>query len=203
MPDARISRTALLVGLCPLIPIPFVDGMVSGALKRRLYQRIAADEGVALGAAELKTLTDEDISLVGCLWGIVVYPLKKLVKYALIFLIIKECLDWATELVHRAQMVRLAADRGDLPGRAQEVRNAMEGTFARYTHSPVTRVLWRQERPPIPRIEGLDPLSGVAWWLHRSGGGGLMVPDFERRLSGAPDPTEPPAPKDPSAPAEE
>lgn len=186
----RISQAALYVGLCPLIPLPFVDSYVAGIVRRRLYRQLAAERGVSLGDEALETLSEEPFSLVGCLWTVVVWPIKKFVKYALIVLIIKECLDWATELVHRAQMLGLALDRGALPDRAGDVRRAMDGSFAKFSHSPMARIFWRQDRPPVPDLRGDYPLVRVAGWLHRSGGGGLMVPDFDRRLREALRPAE-------------
>jgi len=192
----RISAAALLVGLCPLIPIPLLDGIVASAIKRRLYGDLADERGVTLAKADLKILSSEGFSLVGCLWAIVIWPIKKLVKYVLFFLMVKECFDWATDCIHRAQMIGVALDKGALPQRADDVRAAMESAFRKYSHSPVTRTAWRQDRPPVPDLKGDYPLVKLSGWLHLHGGGGLMVPHFQQHLDGtldAPEVDETPA----------
>lgn len=71
---------ALLVGLTPLIPIPFVDDWVKGLFLRRMVRQVAAARGVQLGSAETEALLQEDF-LSGCLEGCLytlLYLLRKI-----------------------------------------------------------------------------------------------------------------------------
>lgn len=55
-----ILTHAVLVGLTPLIPIPFLDDWVKGIFNRRMVRHLALQRGVVLTHEEIETLTQED-----------------------------------------------------------------------------------------------------------------------------------------------
>ena len=65
----------MLVGLTPLIPVPFVDDLVRGHLMRRMVRALAAERGRALSNEEVQALTeDRGGCLAGCAGQFVVWP---------------------------------------------------------------------------------------------------------------------------------
>jgi len=179
----RTARLAFVAGLCPLIPLPFVDGWVAERVRARCFREIAAERGAALSEEELTVLSSDSFSKLGCAFTLVIFPLKKLFKMVVFVLALKECVDWFTELIHKSRMLERAIDLGALPGRADEVRLAMDGAFANIAASPVERVVLRRDRPRLGG-EAATRLERLALRLHREGGGARLLEDFERRLAG-------------------
>ena len=71
---------ALLVGLTPLIPIPFLDDWVKNIFLRRMVRQISAGRGLTLGNAEVEALLQEDFwsgCVEGCAYS-VLYLLREL-----------------------------------------------------------------------------------------------------------------------------
>jgi hypothetical protein len=71
---------ALLVGLTPLIPIPFLDDWVKNIFLRRMVRQVAAAREVTLGNAEVEALLQEDFwggCVQGCLYSLL-YLLREI-----------------------------------------------------------------------------------------------------------------------------
>jgi hypothetical protein len=67
----RLTFFSVLGGLCPLIPVPFVDDWALGQVQRRMVWEVARDAGVALSSTERKILAGGGESgWPGCLGGI-------------------------------------------------------------------------------------------------------------------------------------
>jgi hypothetical protein len=65
-----ILTHSVLVGLTPLIPIPFLDDWVKGIFSRRMIRQLGLARGVVLAHEEIETLTQEDFwdnCVEGCL----------------------------------------------------------------------------------------------------------------------------------------
>ncbi|MCB9758693.1 MAG: hypothetical protein H6739_02540 [Alphaproteobacteria bacterium] len=186
MSRSKIAHYGLLSGLCPLIPLPFVDEWVLRRVRAALFVELLQAQGVSEAGANADTLSEDTRAFFpGCLWGAFLYPIRKLFRTVLFFLLIKDCLDQATETLHRGQMVLLAAERGLLPAHTAEVRAHMDQACRDQSISPINRFLLRKQRPALPdRLHGerLDPLSGLAAWLQAEGGGGIVIPAFDALL---------------------
>src|SRR5687767_2663958 len=83
-----IATYAVLVGLTPLIPVPFVDDVVEGALVRRFVGALSASRGVTLSDAEVRALSfgSDGGVFKKIARGVFVYPLKKLFRKTFFFL---------------------------------------------------------------------------------------------------------------------
>jgi hypothetical protein len=148
-----------------------------------MYRDLALARGVTLDAATLDVLAeDRSSALMGCLFALIRWPFKKLFRLILYFLTVKDVLDAVAIAGHRATMVQEALEGGYLPAEAEGVRAAMESCFERIRWSPVSRLLWRYERP--------DPgFAPGEWWevrfvrgLQRHGAAGLLLPEYRGRL---------------------
>lgn len=109
-----LATYAVLVGLTPLIPVPFVDDVAKGYFRRRLVRQLASSNGRALSAEELDALTKEgDGGCVrGCLVAAVVYPLKKVFRKVFYFLEWKRAADLTSQTYHFGYLVDQALRRG-------------------------------------------------------------------------------------------
>ena len=145
MKDDPVSQQVLAVGITPLVPLPFLDGIVRARILREIYSRIAQLHGVTLDDETLKILTGfRGNILLGCIFGVIWYPIRKLLRTVIYVLTLKECVDVVSESVIRSEMVRRAVEDGHLPARAEEVRRAMDSAVKRYAGSPVLNFLRRR-----------------------------------------------------------
>ncbi|MFZ5475524.1 MAG: hypothetical protein ACOZNI_02010 [Myxococcota bacterium] len=177
------ARLSLVCGLCALIPLPWVDEWAERNTRRKMYDALAKARGIELDAATLDTLVEDRSSLlVGCLFGVVRWPLKKLFRTFFYFLTIKDVIDGVAHAGLCAAMIDAALDRGALPARAAEVRAEVDLTLARFRWSPVSRLLTGGERPETAWIAAGDALASAVGWLYRHAGGKLVLSDFTARL---------------------
>lgn len=180
----RVSHYALLCGLSAFVPLPWVDGWCERRARRSLYAEIARSMEIPLELDVLTVLTEDRSSLVlGCLGAAVIWPLKKLLRTIFFIFLVKDCVDGVTRAGLCAAMLESALKRGVLPGRASEVRAAMDAALDRFQWSPVSRTLMRRERPEAPWIHAGDPVTGMVGALYRHGGGGLVLADFNARTA--------------------
>jgi len=143
--DDPVSQQVLAVGITPLVPLPFLDGLVRARLLREIYARIAKSQGITLDEETLKILTGvRGNLLLGCIFGVIWYPIRKLLRTIIYVLTLKECVDVVSEAVIRSEMVRRALEDGHLPARAEEVRHAMDSAVKRYAGSPLVNFLRRR-----------------------------------------------------------
>ncbi len=142
--DRRLAGHALMVGLTPLIPVPFVDDLARGYLLRRMVQALGQARGVVLDPPSLDELTREDgggCALGGCAGGCLTWPFRRLLRKVFLFL------EWkrATDLVARTWLYGSMLDgllaqgwrpQGTGPS-ATRVRQAAETAMAEVGTSPV------------------------------------------------------------------
>ena len=180
----QTAHHALLCGLAMLIPLPWVDEYVERRITRALLRNVAVARATPVSEDVLHTLTEDRSNLVvGCLVAAIVWPIKKLFRTVFYFFTMKDFVDTVARAAHRATLFELALDRGLLPGRAEEVRSLMDTLLRQHRVSPVTRTLWRHDRPDLVAIEGTDPAVRAVRWLQRHGGGGVLIDEFQSRTA--------------------
>jgi hypothetical protein len=109
---------AILAGICALSPIPFIDDLFIGAIRRRVLGRIFQAHGVRLSWEQRRALTRGHRGcLVGCLLAVVVYPVRKIFRKVFYFLAVKEAVDVASLLLHQSWLVEHALSRGCVDAR--------------------------------------------------------------------------------------
>ncbi len=113
-PRQTIATYAVLVGLTPLIPVPFLDDLVEAALVRRFVRGLAASRGVALDDNEVRGLNFDGGGgfFKKVARGVFVYPLKKLFRKTFFFLEGKRVVDLASLTFCRGYLLDLAFARG-------------------------------------------------------------------------------------------
>jgi hypothetical protein len=144
-----LATFALVVALTTWIPLPLLDRLAENAVRRRMTRAVAVGHGVELDDEAVKLLSDTPSGgCVGCLVAVVLWPIKKVLKFLLTFLQFKDMADLGSDAVHRGLLLAEALEQGWLPGDAQKVREAMDRALARVETRPVERTLrgiWREE----------------------------------------------------------
>jgi hypothetical protein len=147
----QIGLHGVLAGLCPLIPIPFLDDAVLRRVRRSLGHELLADH--ALPAEALRTLAGAHAEPIGCA-TLLLLPLRlafklflKLFRRLTIVLAIKEALDTASHVLHEGWLLAAAKRRADLHSHDPEaVRRAIEVACSQVDPRPVEQLLKRSFR---------------------------------------------------------
>lgn len=155
--EGLILTHSVLIGVTPLIPVPFLDDAVKAYLQRRLVRSLARARGVELGGDDVKQLADERGGcLSGCLGTVLLYPIKKLVRKLLIFLEMKRAVDLVSLSYHRGLLFDYALERGwvGAPGTrpAADVRSAVDEVIRETPVRPVeeaVRSTFRQSKSAL------------------------------------------------------
>jgi len=144
---------SVLAGICPLSPIPFIDDLVIGFIRRRMIRKLFARQGLELSRPQLKALVSRRRGCVrGCLFAVVLYPIKRIFRKILYIFAIKSCVDTCSTLLHEGLLVRyaLAGDRIPAAELAEggetsllRVNAAIEVACRETDTSPVTQLLRR------------------------------------------------------------
>jgi hypothetical protein len=178
----------VLVGLTPLLPVPFLDDQLKAYLERRLARGIAASRGVSLSADDLRAIGQgpgEDL-LAQIRRGALLLPLRLLLRKVFLFLNVKRASDFASATYHRGYLLDVALGMGAHPPlrTADEVRAAIEATLADTPHSPIGAAV----RLTFDGSKALvrQSLSGLVGVLRRMGREATET-DLERELEGSED----------------
>jgi hypothetical protein len=135
-----VSRYALLTALTHLIPIPVVDALAASFLRARLTRLQLAAAGLTPPARDVRMLGGASAGgCLGILWSIVIWPIRKLLRYLLWVLLIKAMIDTFADVVARAVLVDEALRAGALPGPAVPVRAAMQRALRGVNTKPLER----------------------------------------------------------------
>jgi hypothetical protein len=131
MPESTLRRLtfhALLAGLCPLIPIPFLDDRVLAWVHRRRvreqlerhgFERLGSDFQRREAVAELARRESKGL-LAGCFRLVVIGPLIKLIvrliskvfRKIVLILTLKDCVDRFSEAFHEGFLLERALEGG-------------------------------------------------------------------------------------------
>lgn len=142
-----ISSHSILIGLTPVIPIPFADDIAKSYFQRRMMRKIASEYGQNLSSEDLKTLTIERNSgcLGGCLASVLFYPIKKIFRKIFFFLEIKRAVDSISQAYHQGYMLECAFEEGlcEPTGsyKIVEIRDAIEATCSEVGTNPIEKAV--------------------------------------------------------------
>jgi hypothetical protein len=107
---------ALLVGLTPMIPIPFVDDVAREYFRKRLVSALAAGRSVTLAPEAVAALASEPSGclVTGCLSQLFLFPLRLIFRTLFFFLEWKRVLDLTSQTYHFGYLVDCALEEGYL-----------------------------------------------------------------------------------------
>ncbi len=161
---SQITMAAILAGICALSPIPFLDDLVIGAIRRHLVGRLFGAHGVRLSWRQRRALTRTHRNLlVGCLLGVLVYPVRKIFRKVFYVFAVKEAVDVASRLLHQGVLLQHALATGCVDTAALGEDQAPLARLNRVIHDTCEE-------------SGTSPIDQI---LRRSFAGGRL---FARRL---------------------
>jgi hypothetical protein len=141
----RIARTyAVLVGMTPLIPVPFVDDMARGYFRRRMVRALASSRREVIADADVRLLADTVGAgcLSGCLLAPFLYLLKRIFRKIFLFLEWKRAVDVASEAYHFGSLIDHVFERRWLTTYdAARIRAAIDAVLSRRGTSPIDRAV--------------------------------------------------------------
>jgi uncharacterized protein (DUF697 family) len=148
-PSLRIVAShSALAGLCPLIPLPFVDDAVIQRITRRMFQALFAAHGLSLTEpGEQALLARPSGWLRGAATSMALYPIKKLMRKVVYLLAIKDCGEVAASVFHDGWLLAHLLEHpphGEAlsdPEVLRRVREAMLRTYRDSDPVPLRRAL--------------------------------------------------------------
>jgi hypothetical protein len=157
----RLTFFSVLGGLCPLIPVPFVDDWALAQVQRRMLWEVARRDGATLTPEGAKILAgDEDSGWPGCLGAVgwvfrevVGAILGKLFRTVFYFLTIRRSVRRSAETLHLGYLFdhvlsRKAAEKVRVvtTEEARSIRQAVLTTLKEVDAQPIYRTLFRDFR---------------------------------------------------------
>ena len=137
-----LGRYALLIALTVLIPVPLLDRGLEKYLRRRMVRHIATRHDAKQTPEALAIVADPPGGgCMGCLWSIVLWPFKKILKTLMVVFQVKTIADMASEVLHRGLMLEEAFESDWLPEQPEKVRLAMDRALEKIDTRPVERAL--------------------------------------------------------------
>lgn len=187
----RVTFYSLLAGLCPLIPVPFLDDRVLASVKRAQIKALAAERGVALSPAQLEYLAGTYRRTMGCAarlaWAlrtVTVKLLGKIVRKLLVVLAVKEGVDTASRTFHEGYLLHVLFDPAEAAtaapaddAAAWRARWAMEGAIAELDPRPVNQAVRRLFRGSRGTLRAAA--QTLARPYRRGEGGSEALPEAE------------------------
>ncbi len=160
----RLTFYSVLGGLCPLIPVPFVDDWALSQVQRRMIGEVARRRGVTLAPEAAKILTGgEDAGWPGCL-GAVGWVFREVVgailgwlfRTVFYFLTIRRSVRRSSETLHLGYLFDHALRRETMPAvtavtavtaeGARSIRRALLATLTEVDAQPIYQTLFRDFR---------------------------------------------------------
>lgn len=109
----KVAGYATLAGLCPLIPIPFVDDVIIDRIRLQIYHSICSVYGIKITAKDARYLTARTpFRLDEILKTVVWWPVKRIIRKVAYFLSIKSCADVAATVFHEGWLFARAIEQG-------------------------------------------------------------------------------------------
>jgi len=144
-----LDQYSVLSGLCPLIPVPFLDDLVEHFVTRRMVTQMFADHELSPSSKQIATLTrNRHGCSIGCLFAIAVYPIKKVFKKILFIFAIRSSINVASVWFHRGYLIAVALRDGQIdqttlnePNGIWPVALAIEETLIETDTGPILRII--------------------------------------------------------------
>jgi len=156
---------SLLAGLCPLIPLPFIDDWAENVVRRRAVRDALADRGMEATPGDVEILAglEKGAAAGGCLKRAILFPfvkifyyvLKKMVRKIIYVLAVNDAAEVATSVLQENWLLRRALAAGELavpPGQrldrdaARRLRAAIDAAIADTTTAPIQRAVGKAFR---------------------------------------------------------
>ncbi len=145
-----IAAHSALAGVCPLIPLPYVDDLVIRRITRRMCSALYEAHDLHLTPSGERVLTAApSVWRRGAATSAALFPMRKLLRKVAYLLAIKDCSDVASSVFHDGWLLAHLLEHGQ-HGRGpsledtrylQKVRKAMLRTYKDVDPAPLRRAL--------------------------------------------------------------
>ena len=188
---SRIAFLSVLAGLCPIIPIPFLDDLVLQLVRKKAIRSEFKRFALTPSPAQLEGMTRQSSDhLLGCIATLIIYPIKKIFKKVFFVLAIKDCVDAASAAFHELWLVRYALEHkmissADITVEADALmplRQAIETTCKQVDTRPINQVLRRGFSTSKGMLK--EAASTLASTIRQSGGTRKNPDGVERAVAG-------------------
>ena len=186
---------ALLAALCQFIPIPFLDDVAGDRVVRRLVDKLLDRNGRSFGAEAVAPLYEGPSQGVmgrvgGFAKGLIMKPVKKVLRTALIVVTIRRALMTAAQVVLLGRTIDRCLARGELADdapadrrreRAAQIDAAVRDVMA----SPERRGLLKLVRESASLLRNDEPAPSVTAAVDADAAEASLSPNERRRLERA------------------
>lgn len=158
----RLTFYSVLGGLCPLIPVPFVDDWALGRIHRAMIRELGESRRLHLTEPEVRILAGSAEGRWPGFFGAVFWAIRKVVvkvfkkvfRTVFYFLAVREGVRWASATFDQGYLLNYAARRnaaglkspGHTEAQVRAVREALKGTLQEVNDRPVHRAIGRAFR---------------------------------------------------------
>jgi hypothetical protein len=109
----HVAGFSAVAGLCPLIPVPFLDDVLIQRVHVRLYQKLSEQHEFYLAIDDAKLLAARESDLLkGALLNVVLWPAKKILRKLIYVLAVKSCADVAAAVFHEGWLMARVLEQG-------------------------------------------------------------------------------------------
>jgi hypothetical protein len=156
-PQSVITTHAVLTGLTPLIPVPFIDDVIYSYVMRSLVRRIAASHKHELTEHDVRVLASQPGGCgLGCVATLLIYPFKKVLRKILYFLEWKRATDVISRTYCEGYLLDEAVKEGWLESHnASRVREAINAVLVRTNTSPIKGAVYGVVKQSKGAMKGL------------------------------------------------
>lgn len=145
-PLSMLASHAVLIGLTPIVPVPFVDDYLADRLRRSMVERLAKGRGLELPAEALRGLADQPPEVLASLGGmakkVLLWPAKKIFRKVFVVLAVKDGIDLVGKAFVLGFLVDVSLERGLLKRHhPKALRLAIDAVSKRVGTSPVNRAV--------------------------------------------------------------
>lgn len=183
----RLTFFSVLAGLCPLIPVPFVDDWALGLIQRRMVRDLGENRRLGLQESEVQILTEgNEKRWPGVVKGSALLVRRgarkvvgKLFKTAFYALLLRDGIHRAVEtfvqgylLLYAARIPNGLRPAGRTPERVRAVRAAVMSTLQEADVTPIHKAMGRSFRRSFDLLSKAAGLLGTVLGRFRSSGSG-------------------------------
>jgi hypothetical protein len=156
-PQPTIATHAVLAGLTPLIPIPFLDDLIYTYLMRSLVRKLAGTHKYQLSEGDVRILASQPTGCgLGCVVPVLIYPFKKVLRKILYFLEWKRATDIISRTYCEGYLLDEALGEGWLETHGStQVRTAINVVLARTNTSPIKGAVYGVVKQSKGTMKGL------------------------------------------------
>ena len=142
----RIVYRGIQAGLCPLIPIPFVDDWAESKVRGWMVLDLLEERGWSASEEEIRILAGNERGgrISGFVLGVAVKPLKWVFRKTFIVLSIRAGVHRVSEVFHQGYLLRYALDGEPLSvERARRIHAAIRKTQSEQDPGPISQIVQR------------------------------------------------------------